>query len=167
MAGASSEDDAVSLNVTPLIDIIFCLCIFFMCSFHFRQLEGSLDSWLPKTHGGHEGPVPDPQFEEMRVFFSRDPQGGTKVAFGARVMGVLPSTVAANAERDRILSALEELLVTQHRDYEDAGKVDTPVILDGDPGVPWRDVLAVLDICKKRGLGRVEFAQPWPEGVRH
>src|SRR5579872_6335919 len=107
MAGAASEDDAVSLNVTPLIDIIFCLCIFFMCSFHFKQLEGKLDSWLPKNGCGpptNEQPVLD----EVRVQFTRDAaSGGTRLQLGSNVVGVLPASVAANPERERILAALE------------------------------------------------------------
>ncbi|KAF0241790.1 MAG: hypothetical protein FD180_4260 [Planctomycetota bacterium] len=46
--GSAGEDNPVALNVAPMVDIIFCLCIFFMCSFHFKQLEGKFESWLPK-----------------------------------------------------------------------------------------------------------------------
>ena len=49
--GSAGEDNPVALNVAPMVDIIFCLCIFFMCSFHFKQLEGKFESWLPKGHG--------------------------------------------------------------------------------------------------------------------
>ena len=49
--GGSDEDNPIPLNVTPLIDIIFCLIIFFMCSFKFKQLEGMFDSWLPRDKG--------------------------------------------------------------------------------------------------------------------
>ena len=47
MAGVSvgeSEENPVAINVTPLVDIIFCLCVFFMISFKFKQLEGKLGS---------------------------------------------------------------------------------------------------------------------------
>src|SRR6185436_14058760 len=54
MAGVSvgeSEDNPVAINVTPLIDVIFCLCVFFMISFKFKQIEGKFDTWLPKGKG--------------------------------------------------------------------------------------------------------------------
>ena len=41
MAGVSvgeSEENPVAINVTLLVDIIFCLCVFFMISFKFKQL---------------------------------------------------------------------------------------------------------------------------------
>jgi hypothetical protein len=28
--------------------------------------------------------------------------------------------------------------------------------------VPWKDVISVLDICKKNKIEKVEFAQPMP-----
>ena len=39
MAGSSSpEDNPVGINVTALVDVIFCHCLFFMCSLHFKQV---------------------------------------------------------------------------------------------------------------------------------
>lgn len=70
--GRSGEDNPVALNVAPMVDIIFCLCIFFMCSFHFKQLEGKIDSWLPKNHGVHPEPVSNPVLEEVRVVMTWD-----------------------------------------------------------------------------------------------
>ena len=144
MAGAASEDDAVSLNVTPLIDIIFCLCIFFICSFHFKQLSGKLDSWLPQTHGNQNGPSSGLQ-EEIRVFV-RQTAGGTQLAFGSRI--------CASADE------LEELVKAGWDDLGAKGKKDSSVIVDAEPTVPWKDVLDVLDRCRKRGIDKVEFAQP-------
>jgi len=55
MAGASigdNEENPVAINVTAMVDVIFCLCVFFMCSLHFRQAEGKFETWLPKGKGG-------------------------------------------------------------------------------------------------------------------
>ncbi|MBI3724846.1 biopolymer transporter ExbD [bacterium] len=168
MAGSAMGDgeEAVSLNVTPHIDIIVCLCVFFMCSFHFRQLEGKLDSWLPHGPGCQTVPIHDARVEEIRVLFTREPSGGTKVVFGSRVVGVLPVSLGESLERERVLRDAEALVVAQHEDYLNAGGTSVPVILDSEPGVPWRDVLAMLDLCKKRAIDKVEFTQPWPGGVR-
>jgi len=145
MAGAASEDDAVSLNVTPLIDIIFCLCIFFICSFHFKEIQGKLDSWLP-SEGSHPVPVTNPVFDEIRIFV-RSGEGTTELAFGSRVCG------SADDLEGLVKAAWDELVAT--------GK-PARVIIDGDPGVPWKDVVDVLDRCRRRGIDNVEFAQPLP-----
>jgi len=39
------------LNMTPMIDVVFQLLIFFMLSMKFVQAEGSLLSQLPKDKG--------------------------------------------------------------------------------------------------------------------
>jgi biopolymer transport protein ExbD len=142
MAGQASEDDAVSLNVTPLIDIIFCLCIFFICSFHFKELQGKIDSWLPKDKGPNGGAPVNPLDEEIRVFV-RSKSGVTELAFGARVAGS-----AADLE-SLVKAAWDELLV--------AGK-KAHVVIDAEPTVPWRDVMEILDRCRIDGIDRVEFA---------
>ena len=42
MAGGGDQaDNPVAINVVPMVDVIFCLCVFFMCSFKFKQLEGN------------------------------------------------------------------------------------------------------------------------------
>ncbi len=148
MAGAASEDDAVSLNVTPLIDIIFCLCIFFICSFHFKEVQGKLDSWLPRDKGPHAGAPTAPLVtEEIRVFIRRSGET-TALAFGSRAV----------ATPDEL-----EALVKEAWDEKVAKTPDqATVILDAERAVPWKDVLDVLDRCKKHGIQKVEFAEPLP-----
>jgi hypothetical protein len=48
------------------VDIIFCLCVFFMISFKFKQLEGKFDTWLPKDKG-YEGMPLKAVIQEIRV----------------------------------------------------------------------------------------------------
>jgi biopolymer transport protein ExbD len=153
MAGAASEDDAISLNVTPLIDIIFCLCLFFLCGFNFKQLEGKIDSWLPKDgcgSGTHAAPA---LTEETRIKLRRAGDG-TEVLFGARLVGV----VSRNADDRLVFDALESLILTTRAESK-----TNPVIIDGDENVPWRHVIAVVDRCKKHDITNVEFAQPMPK----
>jgi biopolymer transport protein ExbD len=145
MAGAASEDDAVSLNVTPLIDIIFCLCIFFICSFHFKELQGKIDSWLPTGEGVQQGPASNALEEEIRVFL-RSRNGATELAFGARI-------AATPAELEALVKAA----------WDERTRSKKPkVVIDAEPSVPWRDVVEVLDRARVDEIDRVEFAQPLP-----
>src|SRR5277367_1307223 len=125
MGGAASEDDAVSLNVTPLIDIIFCLCIFFICSFHFKQLQGKIDSWLPKDKGPNAGAPTKVTDDEIRVLL-RWRNGATERAFGARA-------AASPEELETIVKSAWDDLVAKNK--------DTSVVIDAEPAVPWRDVI--------------------------
>lgn len=42
-------------NMTPMIDVVFNLLIFFLCTGNFNQPEGLLPSRLPKQHGVRAG----------------------------------------------------------------------------------------------------------------
>src|SRR3954465_2638834 len=93
MAGGGGGDDdenPVPVNCIALIDIIFCLIIFFMCSFHFKQLQGKLESHLPRDKGVNAPAVRRAIVDEIRVALDLDESGGAVVTrFGAREVGNL------------------------------------------------------------------------------
>ena len=57
-------DDAapaeVKLDMTPMIDVVFQLLIFFMCTIRFRSLEAKLSAYLPKDVGVNSAPAAAP-----------------------------------------------------------------------------------------------------------
>lgn len=143
-----ASDNPVEINVTAMVDVIFCLCIFFMCSFHFKQLEGKVDAWLPKDDRGNQvGRPKEIIFEEIRVFMRWDPQAN------ATIRKVVRTPVSCDAE-------LMDAIRAMKGDYERAGKTLFPVIIDATPDVPWTDVVHVLDLCKADKLTSIEFAEP-------
>src|SRR2546429_6559482 len=104
MAGSQDpNDNPVAINVVPLVDIIFCLCVFFMCSFKFRQLEGKFDAWLPKDQGVPDHAVDPPILpSEIRVALVWDePRGAVIRKFGSR-------TIADDAELQRALAEAKD-----------------------------------------------------------
>ena len=144
MAGGSDEDNPVGLNVVAMVDIIFCLCIFFMCSFRFKQLEGKFDSWLPKNKGSG-GPSDTSAIQEIRVAMYWDPKlEKTTRQFGQRQI-----------QGDEELSTL---IKGAHDDFVKLNKPDIPVIIDADARVPWSEVVTVLNICKRLEIENIEFA---------
>ncbi|MBI5367418.1 MAG: biopolymer transporter ExbD [Planctomycetes bacterium] len=153
MAGSTMGDDGdnpVSLNVTPLVDIIFCLCLFFLCSFHFKQLEGKMDSWLPKDKGVHGTPIQNVQLEDIKIWMKWDPDTSRTIR------KVNQSDAASDAD-------LESLLGQRKANFESAGKPDVPVSIDAGPDVPWKDVIWAMNLCKRQKLEKIEFAAPWPD----
>lgn len=46
------EGGAPEVSITPLIDVVFLLLIFFLCTLRFRATEGRLGLELPADHGG-------------------------------------------------------------------------------------------------------------------
>jgi biopolymer transport protein ExbD len=146
MAGASmeGEDNPVPINVTPLIDIIFCLCVFFMISFKFKQIEGKFDAWLPKNKGAQGMPL-DAVIQEIRVALFWDEEHQRVIRkFGVR--------------KDLEDQQLQDLIQASFADFKKINKPDVPLTIDGDIRVPWADVISVINIGKRAGIDKVEFA---------
>ena len=142
--GGDSEDNPVAINVIPMVDVIFCLCVFFMCSFKFKETEGKFDSWLPRDKG--QGGDPDPGvLQEMRVaMIYDDATQSTKRLYGTR-------TIKTDDE-------LQELIKGAHDDYLKLNKPLAPLIIDGSTGVPWKEVMLVVNIAKRLDIQNIEFA---------
>lgn len=142
MAGSDARDNPVAINVIPMVDVIFCLCVFFMCSFRFVVREGEHETWLPKTKGS-EGPVALEPLE-VRVVLTVDPRDG-------RVVTRLGLRTVAD------LAVLERELAAASSDVRESGRA-TPCVIDAEAGVPWESALAVLDTARASGFAEVEFA---------
>jgi biopolymer transport protein ExbD len=147
MAGASigdQDDNPVAINVTPLIDVIFCLCVFFMCSFRFKQLEGKFDTWLPKNKGAEGMPVGS-VIEEVRVaLFWNEKSEKVERKIGRRI-------VPEDEE-------LQKLIADAFADYKRLGKEEIGLTIDADKAVPWDAVVRVINLAKRVGVQKIEFA---------
>lgn len=147
MAGASigdDDDNPVAINVTPLIDVIFCLCVFFMCSFRFKQLEGKFDTWLPKNKGAEGMPVGS-VIEEVRVaLFWNEAKQQVERKIGRRIV---PED-----------SELQQLIADSFADFKKLGKDDIGLTIDADTAVPWDAVVRVINLSKRVGVQKIEFA---------
>jgi biopolymer transport protein ExbD len=139
MAGSQDpNDNPMSINVVPLVDIIFCLCVFFMCSFKFRQLEGKFDSWLPKDKGTEGLPSID-LISEVRVALLWDEATQTL----SRKMGI------RNIPQD---DELQKSISEAHQAWVQKGKPDAPVTIDADGRIPWNEVINVVNIIQRCGI---------------
>jgi biopolymer transport protein ExbD len=148
MAGVNVGEDAenpVAINITALVDIIFCLCVFFMISFKFKQIEGKFDTWLPKNAGLIPFSPTEELPKEIRIAMFWD-ETAEKVT---RQLGT------------RKVETSEELevLIRQARDdFDRLGVPEIPVTVDADSRVPWNDVIDVVNLCKRVGIGKIQFA---------
>ncbi|MCK6448962.1 MAG: biopolymer transporter ExbD [Planctomycetes bacterium] len=143
--GAMDEDNPVAINVTPLIDVIFCLCVFFMCSFRFKQLEGKFDTWLPKGKGSSGVANATDILKEVRIAMFWDKAAARTI----RRMGT-------REVRDD--TELQTLIRDSYRDLMLANVPDAPVTIDAQADVPWNDVMKVVNMCKREKIDKIEFA---------
>lgn len=138
------EETPLELNMTPMIDVIFQLLIFFMCSLHFKSLEGKLASYLPKDKGLRQAPVDLPPVE-IRIRLTYDEATRrTTCRVGDRTM------------KDR-----DETAATVRRWHEEfrarlGPSAKVPARIQADRLVPFQEVVNVLDACQEAGV-KVEF----------
>lgn len=141
--GGESVDNPVGINVVPMVDVIFCLCVFFLCSYQVHESQGRFEAWLPKDLGTGHPPSASPP--ELRVALYWDQSAGrTSRRYGTRE---IPDP-----------AALEALLRAAIDDYRKAGHARVPLIVDGDARVPWRDVVEVLDAGRSLDIDTIQFA---------
>jgi biopolymer transport protein ExbD len=144
MAGSQDpSDNPVAINVVPLVDIIFCLCVFFMCSFKFKQVEGKFDTWLPRDHGPGDPPAVLPS--EVRVALLWN-EAKREVS---RQLGVRRYDDDADLQR---------AIGDAHQAWVTLGRPDVPVTIDADTRIPWDHVAHVVNLVKRANVDRIEFA---------
>ena len=168
LAGAEDRDDP-GVNMTPMIDIVFQLLIFFMLSLRFRNVDRRLESEMPRTQGTRPdfAPVPEPRLvvKLFRKNAEDHARAFTRVRVGNRYSIDLPSTPpgvageddpAREEALDRITTALRDMRRRGDYDPDVKGEIRAP--LPEGLAVPHEDVVSVLDAFLRADFGDVAFA---------
>jgi biopolymer transport protein ExbD len=127
------ERSPIGLNMTPLIDVVFQLIIFFLVSSHLARQETQLELDLPAAASGREATVES----RPRVVINVAADG--HVLLGSTAIGPDELTPRLKFERRRSGSDLE-------------------VRIRADRSVPYAAVEPVLLSCADAGIWNVTFA---------
>jgi biopolymer transport protein ExbD len=123
----------IGMNMTPLIDVVFLLIIFFLVSSHLARQETQLDLNLPTAASGREAEV------ESRPRVSVNVTAAGQIMLGS-----------AEARPDELAERLR---------YErDRSGDDLEVRIRSDRAVPYGVVEPVLLACADAGIWNVTFA---------
>jgi len=164
-----NSEEVLELKLTPMIDVVFQLLIFFLCATKFPEPEGVLKTWLPRNKGQGPGIVTiDPG--SVRLWLHRvgkdviceyeDSRSDTGfTAFPAA------QVYDEQTKEDEIwpnYKEVETFLATRKAAYDrrGLGEEGMPVILDFAPDVPWKHVARLIDICTGLGLTNLQIAAP-------
>ena len=127
-------------NMTPMIDVVFLLLIFFVCASIGEIRESIMPTQL--SGGTVEAKEPldsDPWVMEIWVALKTANDGRTFALVNER-----PHADFASLEKQ--MHALADLAA------------DSPVILDVDESVPWGDVILAYDACDRANFDSIQFA---------
>ncbi|MCG6969946.1 MAG: biopolymer transporter ExbD [Gammaproteobacteria bacterium] len=125
----SSEPD---VNITPLIDVVFLLLIFFMVSTTFER-ESEIEVTLP------EAAIDAPVEEEFVIEVTINAQG-TYFVNGQRVINTQTTTL-----KQAMLKVAE-------------GRQDPPIIVSADANTTHQAVVRVMDAARQLGFVHLSFA---------
>ncbi len=129
-----TRDEQTSINLTPLIDIVFLLIIFFMVGTRFSELNDQ-EKQIPLD-------VPTVQ-----------PATALTPAPQKRVINVLNDGSIRLDDRTVSLDELRSELIANRKQYADLG-----VIVRGDARVPYQSVADVIAVCKESRIGDLGIA---------
>lgn len=137
---------AMFLNMTPMIDVIFLLLIFFVCTANFQRLEQVLPIDLSRSGSGKTRPIHRPKTFDMALI---------RIACdgGRAFYTVAENECSSPAELREVLLALAEL------------KKDLPIVIAPEGDVPMEHWVAVYDICRDVGLAKIDIAAKSDPGV--
>ncbi|MDX1432724.1 MAG: biopolymer transporter ExbD [Gammaproteobacteria bacterium] len=125
--------DPAEINLTPLIDIVFLLLIFFMVSTTFER-DSELSIELPQA-------AADPA--------ERAPQS-VEVTIDARGRFYVAGRQLVNTQTQTLMQALGEAI--------EGRETPPPVIISADANTPHQAVVQVMDAARQLGLVRLTFA---------
>ena len=124
----AATDEEPVLNLTPMIDVVFQLLIFFMVATTFLDPEKEIAIELPEATSGTR---PDAERQEIVINVFAD---GHIVVAGREVSSAdLLATLRSAASNDQ----------------------RTPVTIRGDQVTPHRNIVSVMDACAQAGLSNL------------
>ncbi len=151
------DRDRLDVKMTPMIDVIFLLLIFFVCTASF-QSEGILPTNLSGSGAAAEAEPIDPELEDLDEIV-------VGVLWDAGAQGRPRPWWEINGRRYRYLSrrdvdpqGAEKASVESQLRAVAGLQADLPVILDVEDAVPIENVIDVCDLCRQIGLERVLFS---------
>jgi biopolymer transport protein ExbD len=126
------------INLTPLIDVVFLLLIFFMVSTTFKD-DARIEVQLPEARG-EEVPADEPQVLEIVIDGAGSYYVNQRVVVD-RKLKTLKKAIAGAAGEDR----------------------EIPVVIKADAKTPHQSVMTALDAASQLGLLRFAFAATRPD----
>jgi biopolymer transport protein ExbD len=166
-----NEQEAPALPLTPMIDCMFLLLIFFMLACRFRSEEGKLQAHLPTTKGQRTDPQKEPFIlDKVRVkLLWYSPNGRPRYTrpdgqLVLKVRGrVYDWAVDEEGNPQPDWNALHDYLVRKKQEFRPPAShpaMEMPIIIDARKHVPFYWIVRALDTAVAAEIKNIEFAAP-------
>ena len=125
-----------SINITPLIDVIFLLMVFFIMTINFNRMEGVLENQLPQVGATDSSQTPK-DYETVRL----------------KIKMVKEDTQLKIYLQERVVYHYSDLLY-----FLNQLPNDILIIFEPSDNVPYKHVIGVYNICLKSNKERIVFS---------
>ncbi len=132
-----SQPEEPHINLTPLIDVVFLLLIFFMVSTTFEKPKSEISLQLPEASGEEK------ETEEQVLEVTIDAEGRYYVN-GKEVI---------NTQIDTLKRALR---------LGAGDREDPPLVISADAQTPHQSVITAMDAARQLGMLHITFATRQP-----
>lgn len=155
-----------NLPLTPMIDVVFLLIIFFV-SIQFKRLAGELETRLPKTPGVVHRLQPEEQLIDNHIWVKVEAMKGwqPKVVIDektgrVRIAGQSqPVLITVSGQPIGDYDALQYELASRKFLLEADGKKPL-VVLELDPRLMFQNVVSTVNAAKKAKFANISFTPP-------
>lgn len=137
-------DTNVEMDMTPIIDVVFNLVIFFMLTANMSQ-QAVETLKLPKATEADTKAKADP----LRLIVNINSKGEVKVA--------------GQLMNDNALIPLLKIEADQERDPTNPKLSNKAVLIRADQSTVYDDVQKVMQLCTQVGIWKIEFAAVKPQ----
>ncbi len=174
MSAIEDTQEEVKPDMTPMIDTVFLMIIFFVC-IDFRVLESKLPAYLPKDKGGRPEAVEPMQ--QLSIVLWVENAGTPEYPVGASRGDIGPNgrphrfvlrnhrvrwevgpkpiydLQEVRKELERIVAAPESVV----SDLATGGKKLMPCVIEAHPGTYYEDVARTADAAHVAGFQEINF----------
>jgi len=158
--GNKTKRSDAELEMTPMIDVVFLLLIFFMCTMKFKMDEGLIKANLPLKDGPTIGPPID--YENIVLYIEPAFRNVEGYEITERCKG--EKDIVMQLENTRVLTfdALEGQLRSIRR-LAAGGADGVSLEIAANQFLPFAMVAEAVERCGKVGIKRLKFRMP---GIR-
>ena len=174
MSALDDAQEEAKADMTPMIDVVFLMIIFFIC-IEFKVLESKLDAFLP-TDKGSQNTVVEPQEQlsiKIHVQSAGDKQWGqsdgpginpnTERPYRFKLTGhtikweVGPKPLYSIQEVKAELERIANDPSSQVPDKATGGKKLMSCVIEAYPGTFYEDVAKTTDACSAAGFKDINY----------
>ena len=146
------DEEDVSLNLAPLIDVVFLLLIFFMITTTFNK-DNVIDLTLPEASSNQE---PTPEFTINITVSQLDEI--VVASDQARFSGISGSGISDKEQYNDLSEKISQTIDTLRKENPGLAETVPTIVIEADKAASHGRVIQLMDVISQLGISKIQFA---------